>query len=65
MKVKKQKTYGELKVTEEEYARAKHLACEQSGRRGEQMYQLKNYCEGRMHYRKDVEDALSFIRTKI
>jgi hypothetical protein len=61
--MKKPKTYGELKVTDAEYARAKHLAWEQSGRRGEQMYQLKNYCEGRMHIRADAEDALSFIRT--
>lgn len=58
----KSKTYGDLQVTDAEYVRAKHLSWEQSGRRGEQMYQLKNYCEGRIHYRSDVIEALSFLR---
>jgi hypothetical protein len=58
----KSKTYGELKVTDAEFARAKFLAWERSGVRGEQCYQLKNYCEGRMYIRDDAEQALAFIR---
>ncbi len=55
---------GDLKVTDAEYVRAKYLAWEeQNGVRGEQMYQLERYCEGRIHIRSDAKKALSFLRS--